>query len=89
MEHQTFDKFRKAEREEAKKHRVFHLVVDELHLYRGSPGTEVSYLMQLLIMRLGLTPDSPQLQILASSASLEGEKGREFLKDFFEYYSFT
>ncbi|UWX03674.1 DEAD/DEAH box helicase [Pseudoxanthomonas sp. NC8] len=48
---------------------VFQLVIDELHLYRGTAGTEVAYLIRLLLDRLGLSPDSPQLQILASSAS--------------------
>ena len=51
--------------------RLFHLVVDELHLYRGTAGTEVAYLLRLLLHRLGLGPNSPQLRILASSASLE------------------
>ena len=37
---------------------VFHLVIDELHLHRGTTGTEVSYLLKLLLLRLGLTPDS-------------------------------
>ncbi|WP_158263857.1 DEAD/DEAH box helicase [Deinococcus arcticus] len=63
---------------------VFHLVVDELHAYRGTPGTEVAYILRLLFERLGLTPDSPQLRILATSASLdESEKGRAFLSEFF------
>lgn len=63
---------------------VFHLVVDELHLYRGTAGTEVAYLIRLLLNRLGLTPDSPQLRILASSASLEdGKDTDKFLKEFF------
>jgi len=65
--------------------RHFHLIVDELHLYRGTSGTEVSYLIRLLINRLGLTPNSPQLKILASSASLEksSEQSKEFLCQFF------
>ena len=29
--------------------RVFHLVVDELHSYRGTPGTEVAYLIRVLL----------------------------------------
>ncbi|WP_292648829.1 hypothetical protein, partial [Mesorhizobium sp.] len=36
---------------------VFHLVVDELHTYRGTPGTEVAYLLRVLLDRLGLHPD--------------------------------
>lgn len=63
---------------------VVTLVVDELHSYRGTPGTEVAYILRLLAMRLGLTPDSPQLRILATSASLDGsEASREFLRGFF------
>ena len=62
---------------EADPRHVFHLVVDELHTYRGTPGTEVAYLLRVLLDRLGLSPDSPQLRIIASSASLEGgESGR-------------
>ena len=65
--------------------RIFHLIIDELHLNRGTSGTEIAYLMRLLINRLGLTPDSKQLRILSSSASLEGSdvKSIDYLKDFF------
>lgn len=64
---------------------VFHLIIDELHLYRGTPGTEVAGLVRILINRLGLTPDSDQLRILASSASLDDsdEDAKDFLKEFF------
>ena len=64
---------------------VFHLIIDELHLYRGTAGTEVAYLLRLLLYRLGLTPDSKQLKILASSASLDAEekKSLNFLNGFF------
>jgi DEAD/DEAH box helicase domain-containing protein len=69
---------------EADERHVFHLVVDELHLYRGTAGTEVAYLLRLLLHRLGLSPDSPQLRILASSASLhEDDTSRRFLGQFF------
>ena len=62
----------------------FYLIVDELHAYRGTAGTEVSYILRLLFDRLGLTPDSSQLRILATSASLDsGESGRQFLSEFF------
>lgn len=69
-------------------HHIFHLIIDELHLNRGTAGTETAYLIRLLLNRLGLSPNSPQLRILSSSASLEvsGEKQAEslkFLKDFF------
>ena len=64
---------------------IFHLVIDELHLYRGTSGTEVAYLLRLLLSRLGLHPSHPKLRILASSASLEPDdpKSIEFLADFF------
>lgn len=76
------------QRESARKDRIFHLVVDELHLYRGSQGTEVALLIRVLLNRLGLHPDHDQLRILASSASLESEgelaeESHKFLKDFF------
>jgi len=68
----------------------FTLVIDELHLQRGSEGTEFMYLLRLLFVRLGL--DQPerhcQLRLLASSASLpaEGEEAEasfDYLRDAF------
>ncbi len=64
---------------------IFHLVVDELHTYRGTPGTEVAYILRVLYERLGLNPDHPQLRILASSASLGDDDARaqDYLRQFF------
>jgi DEAD/DEAH box helicase domain-containing protein len=64
---------------------VFHLILDELHLYRGTVGTEVAYLLRLLLDRLGLYPGHPQLRILSSSASLDPDDkdSLAFLADFF------
>lgn len=63
---------------------VFTLVVDELHSYRGTPGTEVALVLRILLDRLGLTPDSLQLRIIATSASLnKDDDGRTFLRQFF------
>jgi hypothetical protein len=64
---------------------VFHLIIDELHLYRGTSGTEVAYLLRLLLDRLGLSPGHPKLRILAASASLESDdpKSLRFLSEFF------
>ncbi len=63
---------------------IFHLIIDELHAYRGTPGTEVAYVIRLVLERLGLSPDSPQLRILTTTASLENtEEGRKFLREFF------
>ena len=62
----------------------FHLVVDELHTYRGTPGTEVAYLLRVLLDRLGLHPNHPQLRIIASSASLSSDAaGLDYLEGFF------
>ncbi|WP_247216949.1 DEAD/DEAH box helicase [Synechococcus sp. C9] len=62
----------------------FFLIIDELHAYRGTPGTEVAYILRLLYHRLGLTADSPQLRILTTTASLEeGQTGNQFLRQFF------
>jgi ATP-dependent helicase YprA (DUF1998 family) len=61
---------------------VFTLVVDELHSYRGTPGTEVAFILRLLLERVGLTPASRQLRILATSASID-DQARRFLHDFF------
>jgi Lhr-like helicase len=72
-------------KEKEKKNRVFHLIIDELHLYRGTQGTEVAYLLKLVLSRLGLHPNHPQLRILASSASLDASDGKsiDFIQDFF------
>lgn len=68
----------------------FFLIIDELHAYRGTPGTEVAYILRLLYSRLGLTADSPQLRILTTTASLEDNPpGREFLREFFGRDSFA
>lgn len=60
------------------------LVVDELHTYRGTAGTEVSYVLRLLLERLGLAAGSSQLQIIATSASIPADDdGLKFLEEFF------
>lgn len=67
------------------KDRIFHLIIDELHMYRGTAGAEVAYLLRLLLLRLGLSPDHPQLRILGSSASLDPKDAdsMKFLTEFF------
>lgn len=85
------------EKEEAKKNRIFHIVVDELHLYRGTAGSEVACLLRMLYDAIGLPPvivengylvPNPQLRILASSASLGDEDATEkFMEEFFGVYS--
>ena len=63
---------------------VFTLVVDELHIYRGTSGSEVAMILRALFRRLGITPDSPQLRVIATSASLdESEASWRYLNQFF------
>lgn len=63
---------------------VFTLVVDELHLYRGSSGAEVGMVVRNLASRLGLDPSSDQFRIIATSASLPSDNsGLEYLERFF------
>ncbi|MBF4766613.1 DEAD/DEAH box helicase [Nocardioides agariphilus] len=63
---------------------VFTLVVDELHLYRGTQGSEVAMVVRNLLSRLGLGVDSPQLRVIATSASLsEDSSGLAYLEQFF------
>ncbi len=76
---------------------VFHLVIDELHLMRGTSGTEVAYLMRMFLDAIGCPPvvdvggvkvPNPQLRVLASSASLGGDvETQHFLEEFFGVYS--
>jgi Lhr-like helicase len=71
--------------EEDTKNNIFHLIVDELHLNRGSSGTELALLLRLVEYRLGLYPGHPQLRVLASSASLDpnDEDSKKYITDFF------
>lgn len=79
------DIFEKTRRWLEKDGSVFHLIVDELHLFRGTSGAEVAYLLKLLLIRLGLTPDSPKLRVVGASASLQPDKPEslQFLSEFF------
>ncbi|MFI2486875.1 DEAD/DEAH box helicase [Promicromonospora kroppenstedtii] len=61
----------------------FTLVVDELHMYRGTAGTEVAYLLRNLKQRLGLTDRPDQLRVLAASASIDAERDQQYLEEFF------
>lgn len=75
---------------EKNKDAVFHLVVDELHLHRGTAGAEVAYLLRMFLHRIGVPPmvngqRNPQLRIYASSASIGGNP-QQYLEDFFGVY---
>lgn len=62
---------------------TFTLVVDELHGYRGTQGTEVALVVRNMLDRLGLDATSEKLRCIGTSASLEGEAGRDYLQQFF------
>ncbi|MGO1241313.1 MAG: DEAD/DEAH box helicase, partial [Cellulosimicrobium funkei] len=69
---------------EASPDNVFTLVVDELHMYRGTAGTEVALLLRRLFRRLGLDTRPKQLSVIATSASIGDDiPGRAFLSEFF------
>lgn len=77
-----FDKTRQWLEDDASN--VLTLVVDELHLYRGTQGSEVAMVVRSLLRRLGLEPDSSQLRIIGTSASLDvSQGGLEYLEQFF------
>ena len=68
----------------ASEQHVLTLVVDELHLYRGTQGAEVAMIVRNLLHRLGLGPGSEQLRCIGTSASLDPEKGGlGYLEGFF------
>lgn len=60
----------------------FTLVLDELHMYRGTPGTEVAYLIRRLLRRLGLDRHPEKLRVIAPTASLDSD-GAAYLEAFF------
>lgn len=68
----------------------FYLVLDELHLQRGSAGTEVSFLLRTLLHRLGLMDPRHRhkLRVLASSASLpvEGDQAEASLRYLYDFF---
>jgi len=71
------------------------LVVDELHSYSGTTGTEISYVLKTLLKRLEIDKDPSKYRIIASSASLIDDaknpdakhKTSDFLEDFFNVQS--
>lgn len=69
------------------KERIFHIILDEIHLYRNTTGAEYALLLRLLMERLNIDPVingqlNPRVRFFASSASL-GEGGQIFLAEFF------
>ena len=64
---------------------IFTVVVDELHMYRGTAGTEIALLLRNLLLRLGIADQPERCRFLAASASVGGESGEfdRFLEGFF------
>lgn len=65
--------------------RFFTIVVDELHMYRGTAGTEIAFLLRNLLLRLGIHDAPEKVRFLAASASVggDGAKFDAFLEGFF------
>jgi len=65
--------------------REFTLIVDELHMYRGTAGTEVALMLRNALSRFGIEPGSKQLRIIATSASFGDDDAvaTAFLSEFF------
>ena len=62
----------------------FTLIVDELHSYRGTSGAEVGVTIRNFLNRIGLTCDSDQLRIIATTASIDdSDEGQQFVERFF------
>ncbi|MDJ0105625.1 DEAD/DEAH box helicase [Rhodococcus erythropolis] len=61
----------------------FTLVVDELHSYRGTSGTEVALLIRNLKHRLGITDHPEKFRVIAASASLDATRDSKYLEEFF------
>lgn len=61
------------------------IVVDELHSYRGTAGSEVALVVRRLVDRLGRSPESAQIRYIGTSASLgaSDDELREFGERFF------
>jgi DEAD/DEAH box helicase domain-containing protein len=71
---------------------ILTLVIDELHLYRGTQGSEVAMVLRNFLQRIKIDPRSPQVRFIATSASLaDTETGKSFISSFFgaEASSFT
>jgi DEAD/DEAH box helicase domain-containing protein len=67
----------------ADENNAFTLVVDELHTYRGTSGTEVALVVRNFLRRIGLEASSPQLRCIGTSASLDPTEGADYLEQFF------
>jgi ATP-dependent helicase YprA (DUF1998 family) len=64
---------------------VFTLVVDELHLYRGTTGSEIGYILRRLTDLLGISDKPEKWSVIATSASSgsQPEHFSSYLAEFF------
>lgn len=68
---------------EESKENEFLLILDEAHMYRGSQGAEVAFLLRRLRARLGLTDQPERFRVICTSASLgKGEEAELMMKNF-------
>lgn len=63
----------------------FTVILDELHMYRGTAGTEIRFLLRNLLDRLGIARSPEKVRFLAASASVGGEEQQflDFIEGFF------
>lgn len=85
MRNQEVDSIIKQTKDYLKKDGTFFtLIIDELHSYFGTAGTEIAYIIKTLLDRLEISDKPEKLKIIASSASLEeNDKTYKFLNGFF------
>ena len=61
----------------------FLVILDEAHMYRGSKGAEVAFLIRRLKARLGLIGSENKLRVICTSASLgEDEESKKIIRYF-------
>ncbi len=64
---------------------IFTLILDELHSYRGTSGTEIMYAIRMFLKYIGLNASSQKLRIICTSASFEEEATtKKYLCEFFK-----
>lgn len=57
--------------------RIFHLILDELHLYRGTAGSEVACLVRMLLDTIGLSPTIKKVDAIGNE--IHDENGNAIL----------
>ena len=62
---------------ESSPNHIFTIVVDEAHSYSGTKGTEISYLLKRLLLRIGA--NEKQVRFIATSASLGSDDSAQEL----------